>query len=135
MPYIQIGRKKCKGIVIKNNAQSIRSKNPFALPTLCIFRNYLSLFLSEWDNNLFSGSRPTLPMSYGMNTRRKPLLLLRLAGLLLLRLAQRQFCALLFQLPPRNTRFEPSIDALFKLNIFNYFFSKFFSVSMFCKSY
>jgi hypothetical protein len=34
-------------------------------------------------------------------------LLLRLPGVFLLRLAERQFLALLFQLPPRLTRFEP----------------------------
>ena len=33
------------------------------------------------------------------------MLLLRLSGLLLLRLAERQFSALLFQEPPRKTRF------------------------------
>jgi len=43
-----------------------------------------------------------------LRTRRKPLLLLRLAGLLLLRLATRQLFALLFQLPPRCTRFVPN---------------------------
>jgi len=64
---------------------------------------------SERDTNLFSGSRPTLPVSYGTNTRRKPILSLRFSGLSLLRFAERQFCALLFQLPPRLTRFEPSI--------------------------
>lgn len=36
------------------------------------------------------------------------MLLLLLSGLLLFRLADRQFCALLFQLPPRITRFEPA---------------------------
>ncbi len=35
------------------------------------------------------------------------MLLLRLSGQLLLRFAERQFWALLFQLPPRFTRFEP----------------------------
>lgn len=40
-------------------------------------------------------------------TRRKPKLLLLLSGELLLRLATRQLLALLFQLPPRFTRFEP----------------------------
>ena len=35
------------------------------------------------------------------------MLLLLLSGLLLLRLATRQLLALLFQLPPRFTRFEP----------------------------
>ena len=35
------------------------------------------------------------------------MLLLALFGLLLLRLATRQLLALLFQLPPRLTRFEP----------------------------
>jgi hypothetical protein len=38
--------------------------------------------------------------------QRKPLLLLRFAGVLLLRLAERRFVASLFQLPPRRTRFE-----------------------------
>ena len=40
-------------------------------------------------------------------TKRRPLFLLRLSGLFLLRFAERQFLALLFQLPPRITRFEP----------------------------
>ena len=37
--------------------------------------------------------------------RRKPLLLLRLSGVFLLRLAERRFVGLLFQEPPRSTRF------------------------------
>ena len=41
---------------------------------------------------------------------RKPRLLLRLPGVLLLRLAERKFVPVLFQEPPRLTRFEP--DAL-----------------------
>ena len=40
-------------------------------------------------------------------TNRNPLLLFRLSGELLLRFAGRQFLPLLFQLPPRKTRFEP----------------------------
>jgi hypothetical protein len=35
------------------------------------------------------------------------MLLLRLSGLLLLRYVVRQFCGLLFQLPPRMTRLSP----------------------------
>jgi hypothetical protein len=35
------------------------------------------------------------------------MLLFRLSGLLLLRFAERQLFALLFQLPPRLTRFDP----------------------------
>ena len=38
---------------------------------------------------------------------RNPMLLFELVGLLLLRFATRQLFALLFQLPPRFTRFEP----------------------------
>ena len=38
---------------------------------------------------------------------RNPMLLFVLPGLLLLRFATRQLFALLFQLPPRFTRFEP----------------------------
>ncbi len=41
---------------------------------------------------------------------RKPRLLLRLPGSLLLRFAARQFCALLFHDPPRLTRFEPVVS-------------------------
>jgi len=43
--------------------------------------------------------------------RRNPMLLFLLSGVLLLRFAVRQFLALLFQLPPRLTRFEPLSDA------------------------
>ena len=39
--------------------------------------------------------------------RRRPRLLLRLPGVFLLRFADRQFLALLFQLPPRLTRSDP----------------------------
>ena len=46
----------------------------------------------------------------GVLARRKPTLLFLLPGLFLLRLADRQFLALLFQLPPRITRFEPLYD-------------------------
>jgi hypothetical protein len=43
--------------------------------------------------------------------KRKPTLLLRLSGWFLLRLAERRFCGLLFQLPPRRTRETGSIRA------------------------
>ena len=57
------------------------------------------------------GSRVSLwvlqpPGCSGARTTRKPILLFRLSGLLLLRCAERQLFALLFQLPPRTTRFE-----------------------------
>ena len=44
----------------------------------------------------------------GASTTRNPRLLLRFDGVLL-RFAERQFCALLFQLPPRFTRFWPDL--------------------------
>ena len=44
----------------------------------------------------------------GERTERNPMLLFLFVGLLLLRFAVRQLIALLFQLPPRFTRFEPS---------------------------
>ena len=40
---------------------------------------------------------------------RKPMLLLRFVGLLLLRLAERQLVALLLKLPPRMTRFSEPV--------------------------
>ncbi len=49
-------------------------------------------------------------LSWGDEASRNPLLLLRLSGVLLLRFDTRQFCELLFQEPPRNTRFEPCDD-------------------------
>ena len=83
------------------------------LPTTGILIELFALKIPrDRVNNLFRGSHPALLLSYGTNTRRKPMLLLQLSGLLLLRFAVRQFCALLFQLPPRTTRFEPSIIAL-----------------------
>ena len=42
-----------------------------------------------------------------LRSTRKPLLLFRLSGVFLLRFAERQLSELLFQLPPRFTRFEP----------------------------
>ena len=47
------------------------------------------------------------PGSCRGEARRKPRLLLRFVGPLLLRLAARQFCGSLFQLPPRFTRLSP----------------------------
>ena len=44
----------------------------------------------------------------GARATRKPRLLLRFVGWFLLRFDDWQFLALLFQLPPRLTRFEPS---------------------------
>lgn len=46
-------------------------------------------------------------LSISVLRMRKPMLLLLLSGLLLLRLATRQLLALLFQLPPRFTRLDP----------------------------
>ncbi len=46
--------------------------------------------------------------SYKEITKRKPKLLLRFVGVLLLRFATRQFSGLLFQLPPRFTRLVPN---------------------------
>jgi hypothetical protein len=40
---------------------------------------------------------------------RKPMLLVRFVGVLLLRWAARQFCALLFHAPPRITRLSPAL--------------------------
>ena len=49
------------------------------------------------------------PSGFPDLAKRKPMLLLRLPGSLLLRLADRQLLSLLFQLPPRLTRLEPFI--------------------------
>lgn len=56
------------------------------------------------------GQRWSLPCV--VLTRRKPRLLFSLPGELLLRFATRQLLALLFQLPPRFTRFEPDAGPL-----------------------
>jgi len=49
-------------------------------------------------------------LSWGDEARRKPMLLFRFSGVLLSRFETRQFTALLFQEPPRFTRFEPYDD-------------------------
>jgi hypothetical protein len=46
-------------------------------------------------------------MPAGAAATRKPMLLFRLSGVFLLRLAERQFVPSLFHEPPRFTRFEP----------------------------
>ena len=52
-------------------------------------------------------------------TTRKPRLLLRLLGLLLLRLETDALLALLYQEPPRLTRFEPDVVfPLYSLSLF-----------------
>ena len=48
-----------------------------------------------------------LLLRLGWAATRNPRLVFRLSGVFLLRFADRQFLALLFQLPPRFTRLEP----------------------------
>ena len=57
------------------------------------------------------------PAREGVLARRNPLLLFRLPGELLLRLAARKFLALLFQEPPRRTRWETGQAATAGSNI------------------
>ncbi len=59
---------------------------------------------------MFVRGRPAF-FRAGNAARRKPMLLLRLPGSFLLRLADWQFPASLFQLPPRFTRLVPLGDA------------------------
>lgn len=73
------------------------------------------------ENDLFINCHPTISVSYGTKTTRKPALLLRFCGSLALRFAIRQLTALLFHEPPRNTRLEPST---FTLNMFKNVFSE-----------
>lgn len=47
-----------------------------------------------------------------LRATRKPRLLFRFVGVFLLRFAERQLFALLFQLPPRMTRLEPSLAVI-----------------------
>lgn len=63
-----------------------------------------------WTGLRFSSTQPSAAsVRAGASTTRNPLLLFVLPGVLLLRLAERQLVAvlLLFQLPPRITRFAP----------------------------
>lgn len=66
-------------------------------------RGFTHSFPHSRDTGMTDGIGARAPMLAG----RKPRLLLLLDGVLLLRFAERQFSALLFQLPPRLTRFEP----------------------------
>ena len=50
-------------------------------------------------------------LAWTVLAKRKPLLLLRLSGVFLLRLADRKFAGLLFQLPPRSTRLSQGMQA------------------------
>ena len=55
----------------------------------------------------------TMALRLGCGARRRPRLLFVFVGVFLLRLATRQFVALLFQLPPRFTRLESLGNELF----------------------
>jgi hypothetical protein len=59
------------------------------------------------DGRAIGSVRPGIRPAAGARATRKPRLLFRLSGVFLLRFADRQFAASLFQLPPRLTRFEP----------------------------
>jgi hypothetical protein len=64
--------------------------------------------LIELENDLFRPeSKGTRRIPAEFRAKRKPLSFVRFVGSFLLRFADRQFAALLFQLPPRFTRFEP----------------------------
>jgi hypothetical protein len=59
---------------------------------------------------------PRLPQGYGaVLTRRKPMLLLRFVGSVLFQFDERQLSELLFQLPPRMTRFPPDTAVVLNL--------------------
>jgi len=107
----------------KHGLESSPSTNELLFPikSRCIFGDlptqrdgiYLIPFNGMQDNNL--DRRRTVIMIVIINNsagppvldRRKPILLLLFDGVLLLRFATRTLFALLFQLPPRFTRFEP----------------------------
>ena len=84
----------------------------FDAPAWCVQDNYLDRRnrrpLNPWTQEEYCENAPVL------NAGRKPRLLLLLDAVLLLRLATRRLFALLFQLPPRFTRFEP-VDAIVTL--------------------
>ena len=68
------------------------------------------------DGSLFTTSYSEYPLLLfnvlsSERTKRSPRLLLRLSGVLLLRYDERQFLAVLFQLPPRFTRLDPLYDS------------------------
>ena len=85
-----------------------QTEKSFATVGLLKFSANNSLFVvtkNEREHPLFFLCCLLCRTSY--RARRKPRLLLRLSGVLLLRFDTRQFLALLFQLPPRFTRLEP----------------------------
>lgn len=71
-----------------------------------------------WHSNAIR-RRHFLTENLHVLTRRNPTLFQRLEGWLLLRLAERKFCALLFQLSPRITRLEPAFGHSAKLSDFS----------------
>ena len=89
------------------------------LPTLLPYATSSPLFCPGKQPR--AGTTPVHQQPSGLHVSwratRKPRLLLRFSGLLLLRLATRQFSALLFQLPPRFTRLEPYGMAPFKREV------------------
>ena len=119
-------------------AWSLRIDHPIDLPTpggkgLILLIN---LSVNQLGNDLFR------PVTLGIRTKpaefrasRKPLFSLRFDGSFLLRLADRQFAASLFQLPPRFTRFEPNFRIVhreyFKVEFLN---CQLFTPALFAKA-
>jgi len=92
--------------LLKQKPIRVFAESSKTLLTLIGYSFFASFF---YEDRISSGSTMIIliiMLSWGQ-TSRKPVLSLRLAGLFLLRLAERQFLALLFQDPPRNTRKAP----------------------------
>lgn len=102
----------CEGLKTIRKVLANRKISCFReLPTNRKFFFFLCLF-PEQDKDLdisryLKSSLNEIILSLSVLRMRKPMLLLLLPGLLLLRLATRQLLALLFQLPPRFKRLDP----------------------------
>ena len=75
-------------------------------PTALLFTLRLPGSEGGWTGPLTPGERTPRNSGDRVLANRNPLLLFRLDGVLLLRLADRALFALLFHEPPRNTRFD-----------------------------
>jgi len=101
-------------LCVGGNSPKPPEKTFLILPAVCFrhtaWQNLKYFLLAQFLNNQY--------LNYGRRAKRKPLLLLLLVELLLLRLATRQLVALLFQLPPRKARLEPTIISFFLKFVF-----------------
>ena len=91
----------------RKSFQRFRKKSQISAPTASALPPVAATAYAPYGKPPCRRTGPCLSR-YGTKATRKPRMLNRLTGVILLRIADRQNLAVLIQLPPRSTRLEPT---------------------------